>query len=110
MNWNSILSGLQTLTNSVENADPIIQKKNLGFSLNSPLYTLDKQLEKFPHDQKIGHLNTVSIPKHYDELKPIMINFRFLPLLKPISEQILLTLCITLKDITFLAPIEKRAL
>ena len=76
MNWNSILSGLQTLTNSVENADPIIQKKNLGFSLNSPLYTLDKQLEKFPHDQKIGHLNTVSIPKHYDELKPIINKFQ----------------------------------
>ena len=76
MNLNSILSGLQTLTNSIENADPIIQKNNLGFCLNSPLYTLDKQLEKFPHDLKIGHLNTVSIPKHYDELKPIINKFQ----------------------------------
>ena len=66
MNWNSILSGLQALTNSVENTDPLIQKNILGFSLNSPLYTLETELNKFPRDLKIAHLNTVSIPKHYD--------------------------------------------
>ena len=76
MNLNSILSGLQTLTNSIENADPIIQKNSLSFCLNSPLYTLDTELKKFPHDLKIGHLNTVSIPKHYDELKPIINKFQ----------------------------------
>ena len=84
MNWDSVLSGLQTLTNSVENFEPLAPKNCLGLRLNSPLYTLDRELKNFPYDLKIGHLNTVSIPKHFDELKQIVKKFKFLQHQKPI--------------------------
>ena len=76
MNWDSVLSGLQTLTNNVENFEPLVPKNSLGLRLNTPLYTLDSELKKFPYDLKVGHLNTVSIPKHFDELKQIVNKFQ----------------------------------
>ena len=67
---------MQTLTNNVENFEPLGPKNCLGLRLNSPLYTLDRELKNFPYDLKIGHLNTVSIPKHFDELKQIVNKFQ----------------------------------
>ena len=76
MNVDSILEGLQDFTLHVENAKIPEITPDVGLKLNTPLYTLDCELQKNPHDLHCGHLNTVSIPKRRDLLEKIIRKFQ----------------------------------
>ena len=75
MNRNSILSKLQDLTTQVKKSTFAFDT-NSDLMLNTPIYTLDHELKKYPYDLNIGHLNTVSIPKRRDVLGRIINKFQ----------------------------------
>ena len=75
MNRHRVLNRLQDLTTQVENSRVTIND-NADLMLNTPIFTLDHELQKHPHDLKIGHLNTVSIPKRRDLLDRIIRKFQ----------------------------------
>ena len=52
-----------------------IPKIDIDLRLNTPIHKLDTELRKFPNDLTVGHMNTVSIPKHHDEIRRIIGKF-----------------------------------
>ena len=45
---------------------------NMDLRLNTPTYILEQEFKKHPYNLRVGHLNTVSIPKHHEELQRIV--------------------------------------
>ena len=72
MDLQSILNELAALTDAVEHTTSILPSLKPELRLNSPMFTLETELNKFPYNLKIAHLNTVSIPKRRDELERII--------------------------------------
>ena len=72
MDLQNILNELAALTEAIEHTTSTLPPLNPELRFNSPMYTLETELNKFPYNLKIGHLNTVSIPKRRDELERII--------------------------------------
>ena len=69
-----IWRNLRALSDVCDNSISKISQ-NFDLRLNSPTFKLESELNKHPYNLKIGHLNTVSIPKHHEELQRIITMF-----------------------------------
>ena len=76
MDLDTILRELAALTEAMEHVAPIIPPLKPELQFNTPMFALESQLNKFPFNLNIGHLNTVSIPKRRDELFRIIKHFQ----------------------------------
>ena len=66
-----IWGNLRALSDVCENSISKISQ-NMDLRLNTPTFILESEFKKYPHNLRIGHLNTISIPKHREELQRIV--------------------------------------
>ena len=66
-----IWGNLRALSDVCENSISKISQ-NMDLRLNTPTFILESEFKKYPHNLRIGHLNTISIPKHREELQRII--------------------------------------
>ena len=66
-----ILRTLGALSDSCNSSIAKISN-NMDLRLNTPTYILEQEFKKHPYNLRVGHLNTVSIPKHHEELQRIV--------------------------------------
>ena len=72
MDLDKILKELTALTEAMEHTTFSSPQIKPELRLNTPMYTLETELKKHPYNLKIGHLNTVSIPKLRDEISRLI--------------------------------------
>ena len=72
MDLENILKELTALTEAMEHNSFTSPQIKPELRLNTPMFTLESELKKYPFNLKIGHLNTVSIPKRRDEISRLM--------------------------------------